>query len=104
MIERTRHGGAEILSLKQTSSAYDAPATAITAMVEAIARDRKRILPTVAVLEEEYGQRDVATGVPCILGQDGMEQVVELDLTEAEQAMFEASVATIREDLARLPD
>lgn len=104
VIERTRHGGAEILSLKQTSSAYDAPATAITAMVDAIARDRKRILPTVAVLEDEYGQRDVATGVPCILGQDGMEQVVELDLTEAEQAMFETSVANIREDLGRLPD
>jgi malate dehydrogenase len=104
IVERTRHGGAEILALKQTSSAYGAPAAAIAAMVDAIARNRKRVLPTVAILQGEYGQRDVAMGVPCVLGQGGMERVVELDLTQEEAAMFDASVSGVRADIARLPD
>jgi malate dehydrogenase len=101
IIERTRHGGAEILALKQTSSAYGAPAAA---MVDAIAHNRKRVLPAVAILQGEYGERDVAMGVPCILGQAGMEGVVELDLTEEEAAMFDTSVSGVRADIARLPD
>ncbi len=103
IIERTRHGGAEILALKQTSSAYGAPAAAIAAMVDAIARDRKRVLPTVAILEGEYGQRDVAMGVPCVLGRGGVERVVELDLNAEESAMFGASLGGVRADIARLP-
>jgi len=66
IIERTRFGGAEILSLRQTSSAYDAPAAAITTMVEAIVYNRKRVLPCVAILDGEYGETDVAMGVPCV--------------------------------------
>jgi malate dehydrogenase len=104
IIERTRHGGAEILALKQTSSAYGAPAAAISAMVDAMARNRKRVLPTVAILEGEYGQRGVAMGVPCILGRRGVERVVELDLNVEEATMFDASVAGIRADIARLPE
>jgi len=102
IIERTRHGGAEILALKQTSSAYGAPAAAITAMVEAIAHDRERVLPTVAILDGEYGESDIAMGVPCILGKGGLEQIVELDLNDEEAAMFLASLDGVREDIARL--
>lgn len=104
IIERTRHGGAEILALKQTSSAYGAPAAAITAMVEAIANDRERVLPTVAILDGEYGESDIAMGVPCILGKGGVEQIVELDLNDEEAAMFLASLDGVREDIARLKD
>ncbi|WP_018862635.1 MULTISPECIES: malate dehydrogenase [unclassified Thioalkalivibrio] len=102
IVERTRHGGAEILALKQTSSAYGAPAAAIAEMVEAIAVDRRRVLPTVALLEGEYGERDVAMGVPCILGQGGMERVIELELDADERAAFDRSIAGVRKDLERL--
>ncbi len=102
IVERTRHGGAEILALKQTSSAYDAPAAAIKSMVEAIVVDRRRVLPTVALLDGEYGAKDVAMGVPCILGAGGMERVVEVDLNSEEQAAFDASLAGVRADIARL--
>lgn len=102
VIERTRHGGAEILALKKTSSAYSAPASAVAAMVEAIALDRKRILPSVAILRGEYGQEDLAMGVPCVLGRGGLERVVELDLDKREARMFQASVEGIRTDLERL--
>ncbi|MEN8176550.1 MAG: malate dehydrogenase, partial [Pseudomonadota bacterium] len=86
IIERTRDGGAEILGLRKNSSAYNAPATSIAAMVDAIASGRRRILPCVAILEGEYGYRDIAMGVPCILGHGGLESVVELDLDEGETA------------------
>lgn len=102
IVERTRHGGAEILALKQTSSAYDAPAAAIAAMVDAIALNRKRVLPTVALLEGEYGESDVAMGVPCILGRDGVEQVVELQMEPGERQEFDQSLAGVRKDIARL--
>ncbi len=102
IVERTRHGGAEILALKQTSSAYDAPAAAIKAMVEAIVLDRRRVLPTVALLDGEYRARDVAMGVPCVLGAGGMERIVELDLNTEEQANFHSSLAGVRADIARL--
>lgn len=102
IVERTRHGGAEILALKQTSSAYDAPAAAIAAMVDAIALDRKRVLPTVALLEGEYGERDVAMGVPCILGRNGVESVVELPLEPGERKEFDQSLAGVRNDILRL--
>ncbi len=104
IIERTRHGGAEILALKQTSSAYGAPAAAIAYMADAIARNRKRVLPTVAILEGEYGEQDIAMGVPCILGKGGLEKVVELDLTDEENAMFQVSLDGVREDIAKLKD
>lgn len=102
IVERTRHGGAEVLALRQTSSAYDAPATAITAMVDAIEHDRKRILPSVAILEGEYGAEDTAMGVPCVLGAGGVERIIELELTEEERGMFEASLQAVNRDLAKL--
>jgi malate dehydrogenase len=102
IVERSRHGGAEILALKQTSSAYQAPAAAISTMVGSIVDDRKRILPTVAILEGEYGQENLAMGVPCVLGDDGMERVVELTLNEEEKAMFDGTISDIIEDLKKL--
>jgi malate dehydrogenase len=103
IIERTRNGGAEILSLRKNSSAYDAPAAAITAMVDAIVNDRRRILPTVALLEGEYGQRDIAMGVPCVLSGRGMEQVLQLDFLEEERSLFESSARAVREDIDKIP-
>lgn len=99
LIEHTRQGGAEILALKQTSSAYDSPAAAIATMAEAIIRNRKRILPCVAVLDGEYGQRDIALGVPVVLGETGVEKVLELPLTEDESAALLRSAASVRASL-----
>ncbi|HDP88412.1 MAG TPA: malate dehydrogenase [Thioalkalivibrio sp.] len=102
IIERTRHGGAEILALKQTSSAYDAPAAAIAEMVDAIVRNRRQVLPTVAILDGEYGSDDVAMGVPCVLGKNGMEEVVVLELNHEEHKMFDESLAGVVADIERL--
>jgi malate dehydrogenase len=102
IIERTRHGGFEILRLRQTSSAYDAPAAAIASMVDAISHNRNRVLPCVAILHGEYGENEVAMGVPSVLGEKGLVRIVELPLTEEEQAQFTRSADTIRADLAYL--
>lgn len=104
IIERTRFGGAEILSLRQTSSAYDAPAAAITTMVEAIVYNRKRVLPCVAILEGEYGETDVAMGVPCVIGAKGLERIIELPLNDEEKSMFNDSLRSIKTDLQQLAD
>ncbi len=100
--KRTRHGGAEVLGLRQTSSAYNAPATAIATMVDAIANNRRHVLPCVCILEGEYSQQDITTGVPAVLGGKGIEQVVELPLEEAEQTGVLASIERIRADLEQL--
>lgn len=102
IIERTRAGGAEILALRKNSSAYDAPGAAVAAMVDSISNNRRRILPCVAILDGEYGETEIAMGVPCILSETGVESVVQLDLDESELKMFRESVATIRKDLACL--
>lgn len=99
IFERTRQGGAEVLALRGNSSAFDAPAAAVAEMVEAIAYNRRAILPTVAYLDGEYGEHDIAIGVPCILGENGMEQVIELDLNEAERGYFNASLDHVRHEL-----
>jgi malate dehydrogenase len=104
IMERTRQGGAEILALRKSSSAYDAPGAAVAAMVDAIANNRRRILPCVALLEGEYGESDIAMGVPCILGERGLESVVELDLDPTERADFERSAAAVRADIERLKE
>jgi malate dehydrogenase len=104
IMERTRQGGAEILALRKNSSAYDAPGAAVAAMVDAIVHNRRRLLSCVALLEGEYGQTDLAMGVPCVLGEKGVESVVELDLNEHEQADFDRSVAAVRADIARLSE
>lgn len=100
--KRTQHGGAEVLGLRQISSAYNAPAAAVSTMVDAIANNRRHVLPCVCILDGEYNQQDITVGVPAVLGGKGIEQVVELPLDEAEQEGFLASIESIRADLKQL--
>jgi malate dehydrogenase len=102
IVERTRHGGAEILALRQNSSAYDAPAASVAEMVDAIVHDRKRILPTVSILEGEYGRKEIAIGVPAVLGKEGMEEVILLDLNEEERTMFDNSADLVQTHIDQL--
>jgi malate dehydrogenase len=102
IVKRTREGGAEILSLRKTASAYDAPAAAIASMIDAISRNRRHILPAVAVLEGEYGLTDICMGVPCVFGEHGIEKVIELPLNAQEAAEFMKSAETVRADQAKL--
>lgn len=102
IVERTRNGGAEILALRQNSSAYDAPAASIAEMVDAIVYDRKRILPTVSILNGEYGHSDIAIGVPAVLGKDGVEKIITLDMNDEETAMFERSAGLVQKDISLL--
>jgi malate dehydrogenase len=99
IVQRTRSGGAEILALRQNSSAFDAPAASVAVMVDAIVHDRKRIMPTVALLDNEYGESDLAIGVPTVLGKNGAEKVIELQLNANEQKDFDNSVAMVRKDM-----
>lgn len=96
IIQRTRDGGAEILNLKQKSSAYDAPGAAVTIMVESIVHNKRRLLPCITMLEGEYGQNDVAIGVPVVLGENGVEKIVELDFNTDEQQAFNTSAEVIK--------
>ena len=97
LVERTRTGGAEIVGLLKTGSAYYAPASAVAAMVEAILKDKKKILPCAAYLQGEYGINDLFVGVPVKLGKGGMEEIVAIKLTPAEQSALEKSAAAVRE-------
>jgi malate dehydrogenase len=96
MVERTRKGGGEIVELLGTSAWY-APGAAAAEMVDAICLDQKRILPCTAYLEGEYGIDGLYMGVPVKLGAGGVEEIVELDLTDAERSELEASSAAVRE-------
>ena len=96
IVERTRKGGGEIVGLLKTGSAYYAPATSGIAMAEAYLKDQRRVLPVAAHLTGQYGVKDTYVGVPVILGANGVERVVEITLDEAEKAMFEKSVASVR--------
>ena len=100
--DRTRTGGGEILALKQSSSAYDSPAAAIATMVDAISHNRRRILPCVSVLDGEYGLSGLAMGVPSVLDESGLSEIIELDLNDDERAAFAASAALVRADIERL--
>jgi malate dehydrogenase len=97
IVQRTRKGGGEIVNLLKTGSAYYAPSAAAVEMVEAILKDKKKILPCAAYLEGEYGIRDLFVGVPVKLGARGVEQIVEIKLTPEENAALEKSAATVRE-------
>jgi malate dehydrogenase len=102
LVQRTRDGGAEIVRLLKTGSAYYAPSAAIAEMVDAIVLDKKRILPCSAYLDGEYGIRGLFVGVPVKLGADGIEQIVEIRLTEEEQAALQKSAASVRELVTKL--
>ena len=102
VVQRTRDGGAEIVSLLGTGSAYFAPAWSVAQMVEAILLDRKEILPCAAFLQGEYGVEDAYVGVPVQLGAGGMEKVFEIDLSDDERNAFEYSVAEVKDSIAKL--
>jgi len=102
IVQRTRDGGAEIVSLLKTGSAYYAPAAATTQMVEAIVRDKKRVLPCAAFCDKEYGVGGYYVGVPVVLGSTGVERIIELQLTAAEQAAFNKSVEAVKSLVATM--
>lgn len=102
IVERTRKGGGEIVSLLGNGSAYYAPAASLVQMAEAILKDKKRILPSVAYLEGEYGYYDLYLGVPAILGGNGIEKVIELELTREESAALNKSAQSVRNVMAIL--
>lgn len=97
LVKRTRGGGAEIVSYLKTGSAYYAPSAAIAEMADAVLMDRKKVLPCAAYLQGEYGIRDLFVGVPVKLGARGIEKILELDLSEAEQAMLRKSADAVAE-------
>ncbi|GLH64664.1 malate dehydrogenase [Parageobacillus sp. G301] len=96
IVERTRKGGGEIVNLLGNGSAYYAPAASLAEMVEAIIKDQRRILPAIAYLEGEYGYEGIYLGVPTILGGNGIEKVIELELTEEEKAALAKSVESVK--------
>ena len=96
IVDRTRNGGAEIVALLKTGSAYYAPSAAAVQMVEAIALDKRRILPCSAWLQGEFGLRDVFCGVPCKLGRNGLERILEITLSDAERAALVKSAEAVR--------
>ncbi|WLV23769.1 malate dehydrogenase [Aciduricibacillus chroicocephali] len=95
IVERTRKGGGEIVSLLGSGSAYYAPGAALTVMVEAILKDQRRVLPAIAYLDGEYGYSDLYLGIPVILGGNGIEKIIELDLTDDEKAALDKSADSV---------
>jgi malate dehydrogenase len=96
LVARTAQGGAEIVSLLKTGSAYYAPASAAVEMAESILKDKKKILPCAAYLEGEYGMHDLFIGVPVKLGKKGIEEVIQITLTDEEQAALNKSADAVR--------
>ncbi|MCY3546293.1 MAG: malate dehydrogenase [Gemmatimonadetes bacterium] len=102
LIERTRNGGAEIVGYLKTGSAYYAPSAAAVQMAEAIVRDKRRILPAAAYLKGEYGHEGIYLGVPCKLGEGGLQQVIEVPLSDAEAAALARSADHVRGTMGHL--
>jgi malate dehydrogenase len=100
IVKRTRDGGAEIVSYLKTGSAYYAPSAAVTQMVEAIVRDKRRILPCAAWVQGEYGVSGIYLGVPCKLGRTGLERILEVKLSPDEAAALQQSAAAVKETMA----
>ncbi|RRI02629.1 malate dehydrogenase [Mesorhizobium tamadayense] len=96
IVQRTRDGGAEIVGLLKTGSAYYAPAASAIAMAESYLKDKKRVLPCAAHLSGQYGVKNTYVGVPVVIGAGGVERVIEIDLSKAEQKMFDNSVAAVQ--------
>jgi len=103
LVERTRSGGAEIVGLLKTGSAFYAPGAALCAMVAAILRDQGRVLPAPAYLQGEYGLSGLYTGVPIILGAGGVRRIIEVEMTAEERAAFMRSADEVRAAMAELP-
>ncbi len=105
LVDRTANGGAEIVSLLKTGSAYYAPASAAVEMAESILKDKKKILPCAAYLQGEYGIQDLFIGVPVKLGSDGIDEIIEIALTDTEKAALMSSAAAVqdlKDDLKKL--
>ncbi len=102
LVERTRKGGAEIVAHLKTGSAYYAPSAAAVQMVEAIVKDKRRVLPCAAFLQGEYGQEGIYLGVPCKLGEGGLLEILEVELTEAEREALRHSADAVRSTMATL--
>ncbi len=102
IVDRTRNGGAEIVSYLKTGSAYYAPSAGAVQMAEAIVQDQKRILPCSAWLEGEYGLEGIFLGVPCKLGRSGLEKILEVELTSAERVALGKSADSVREPMGKL--
>ena len=102
LIDRTRKGGAEIVSYLKTGSAYYAPSSAAVQMAETIARDKNRILPCAVYLEGEYGQEGIFLGVPCKLGEGGLKGIIEVELSEKERSDLASSAESVRSTMAAL--
>ena len=100
MVDRTRKGGGEIVNLLKTGSAFYAPATSVIAMAESYLKDKKRVLPCAAKLSGEYGVDGLYVGVPVVIGAGGVERVMEIKLDAAEKAMFDKSVASVKNVIA----
>lgn len=96
IVQRTRVGGGEIVNLLGNGSAYYAPSAALVEMAEAIIKDQRRILPTIAYLEGEYGFEDIYLGVPTLIGANGVEKIFELELTEEEKEALQKSAESVR--------
>jgi malate dehydrogenase len=96
IVQRTRDGGAEIVNLLKTGSAFYAPAASAIAMAESYLRDKKRVLPCAAYLNGEYGIKDLYVGVPAVIGAKGIERIVEIQLNGAERTMFDKSVDAVK--------
>ncbi len=102
IVERTRNGGAEIVKFLKTGSAYYAPSSGAVQMAEAIVKDQRRILPCAAWLQGEYGMSDLFLGVPCKLGRNGLEKIIEVELTADERAALSKSADAVREPMAAI--
>ncbi|MEK9501102.1 malate dehydrogenase [Gaopeijia maritima] len=102
LIERTRKGGAEIVGYLKTGSAYYAPSAAAVQMAEAIVKDKNRILPCAAHLKGEYGQDGIFLGVPCKLGEGGLKEILQVELTDSEEAALRTSAEAVRDTMAAL--
>jgi len=102
LIQRTINAGTEIVEYLKTGSAFYAPAAAIATMVESVIKDQKRVLPAAAYLQGEYNENDLYLGVPVILGKNGVEEVLELELTESQQQAFSISAKSVRDGIAKL--
>jgi malate dehydrogenase len=96
IVMRTRNGGAEIVNLLKTGSAFYAPASSAIAMAESYLKDKKRVLPCAAWLNGQYGVKDLYVGVPVVIGAKGVERIFEIELSSAEREMFESSVTAVQ--------
>jgi malate dehydrogenase len=96
IVERTRKGGGEIVALLKTGSAFYAPASSAIAMAQAYLNDQKRILPVAAYIDGQYGVKDMYVGVPALIGENGVEKVIEIAFDDAEKAMFKKSVESVQ--------